>query len=497
MDEALNIFHSVFLFIALAIPFSIVFLCNQLVMDEAKKELYAVIILLIVHFCGTLAVLILVRIRFSKRDIRLECVYRKEDSFFKIKLISVYIFGTCYSLFCGLCFWKQIDKKDELADLIQTDIKGVGIASYITTFIHISILSIYLAVFDKELYLYTPRVKLISGFAIFFTCIGTSIDALSSEFLYNTHTNSTLPPQDVPRAVEVMKKLEPLISSTIIGFFLMTIDLLFSKGNNTLSCFDLQNKNSCSQRPDDLKIKLRKTFIHHIFILTSFGMFAFSATEILTSDPSADLKAYVITQIVIKCINLVLVLIILSILIGFLCKKCENTKTNCKCSCTIFPLNISFLIIIVTCIFHTFYHLVCSFRNEYIANASIKIYVLVENIITIIIAVLQTLFVLGSYSCRKCENCVSKLCKEFVHFVCSLIGIMNLGIWVSDIIGKERLIYKPENNIWEICKTFSLLFSNFFLLQIGLEFLKLYWRNEKKKTKENSVEEPIEELQDN
>lgn len=490
------IFSFVF-FKAIATPLAIVVIRNELVSNETEKELYAVIILLVVHFLGALTVAIL-GIYFVYSG--LECVNCKEARFLKIKLISAYMFGTCYSLYCGLYIWKQIDKgsRGEFADLLQNVIQGVGIASYVTTLIHIFILIIVLSVFHKRHYTFTIREKLFFIFSIYFTYIGISIDALSSEFLYTTHTNSTLLPQNETRAVEVMKKLEPLISFTIIGFSLMTIDLLFTKCGNTLSFFDLQTNTLCPKVSVDLKIKLGKSIIQHIFIMTSFGIFAFSITEILCSDQFADLDAYIITQIVIKSINLLLVLIIFSIFICLLCKKCENANSNCKCSYTISTLNVSFVIMIVTCIYHTSYYLVCSVCNDCVAIASKEIYVLVENIITMLLAVFQTLFILGTYSCRKCEKCVSTLCTKITKFVCSVIGIINLGLWVSNIIGKERLVSKPENsNVWEIYKTFSLLLSNFFQFQTGLEFIKMFWHNTKTKTTEKGQKPKNAKMHDN
>lgn len=73
------------------------------------------------------------------------------------------------------------------------------------------------------------------------------------------------------------------------------------------------------------------------------------------------------------------------------------------------------------------------------------------------------MFILGIYFCRKCEKCVLILCMKIIKFVCFVIGIINLGLWVSNIIGKKRFVFKLENsNVWEIYKIFSLLFFNFF-----------------------------------
>lgn len=70
---------------------------------------------------------------------------------------------------------------------------------------------------------------------------------------------------------------------------------------------------------------------------------------------------------------------------------------------------------------------------------------------------------MGIYLCRICDNRVLKKGMKFIYFLCFFIGMMNMGLWFCDIIGKENFIYKfDEEFIWKFCKFFSLLFLIFY-----------------------------------
>lgn len=437
-----------------------------------------------------MSVIVLGIIHFYKSSKDIVTLTRKKYSFLKIKIVIIYIFGACYFLFCGLNIWKHID----LAVGSEKNTHQIRVANHIITFAQIFILLIYFTLFHQRQHEYTC-CQIISIVAFFSTYVGDLNNALSPEFLCKTNTSST--PQNITRATEALKKTEPLISAAIIGFSLLTIALIFPKDSETSGVSDLsindtresdlpindtreselsttESRLTDSKDLVDIITELFKTTIQQFFFIVSFGIFAFTFTLILSNHQSADLVAYVITQIAIKAITSLLLLIILLILI------CRNKENVCKCSRMIFSVNVWLVILIVTCIYHIFYHTVCIIRVEYIAHADIEILVFVENIVTITMALLQTPIIVGTYLCRTCDNRVSKKGMEFIYLLCSLIGMMNIGLWFSDIIGKEKLIYNPdEEPIWKLCKSFSLLLSIFYRFQTGLEFLKLYWHNNK------------------
>lgn len=56
-----------------------------------------------------------------------------------------------------------------------------------------------------------------------------------------------------------------------------------------------------------------------------------------------------------------------------------------------------------------------------------------------------------------------------------------MGLWISDSISKENLIYKvDDDDFWNLFKNVTLLLTTFFRFQTSLEFLKLYWHHEKR-----------------
>lgn len=451
--------------------------------------MYVAIVLIVSHVLGALPVAILGKIR--PKGERIECFNRRGISFLKMKLISMYFFGTCYFLHCGLYIWKHI---------LEHVNRELSIICYAMTAIHVFGLFIFFVVFYRRKCEYTCCNTFLSVVAIIFTSIGTWIDALSSGYLFKSHSNSSLPVQNVTRAMETIEETEPLVSSAIISFSLLTISLLFPKAGLicTLSNSNLQTVDSIPNNDTAFYIQIIKTckiIFQIFFLLLSFGLVAFTFTELLTDDSSADLKAYIITQIVFKSIILLLALISCICFFGkrlikcLSCKEFKNCPNICKSVCKILCFNAWMVMFVITCIGNVSYHVACGICSNDIQDIEIDIYIKVEIIISIIATVLQSFFIIGTYYNVKCENCddsiryvcVASRFKEFVYFACSLLGILNMGLWISDSISKENLIYKVnDNDFWNLFKNITLLLTTFFRFQTSLEFLKLYWHPEKR-----------------
>lgn len=451
--------------------------------------------LIVSHFLGVLPVAILGKIR--PKDEWIECFDRRGISFLKLKLISMYFFGTCYFLHCGLYIWKHS---------LEHENKELGIICYAMTAIHVFCLFIYFEVFYRRKCEHTCCNTFLSVVVIIFTNISTWIDALSSAYLFKPHSNSSLPVQNETRAMETIEETEPLISSAIVSFSLLTISLLFPKAGDTctLSRSDVQKVDLTLNNDFAFYsqiIKTCKIIFQILFLLLSFGLVAFTFTELLTEESIADLKAYTITQIVFKSIILLLVLINCICFFGERLKNClsfkefKNCSNICKSVCKIVCFNAWVVLFVIACIGNVFYHVACGICINDIQDIEIDVYVIVEIIISIIAAVLQTFFIIGTYYNVKCENCddsiryecESNRCKEIVYFACSLLGILNMGLWISDSISKENLIYKEDDDdFWNLFKNVTLLLTTFFRFQTSLEFLKLYWHHEKRERKQNT-----------
>lgn len=463
-----------FFFTGLILPTFIYVSICICVPSVETKEMSIIISLLVFHAFG--AVFIAILGTFQLRKDRANYVDLRGTTFLKMKLISVFTFGVLYIFHCGLYIWKPF-----LNDVN----KWIGIASYVVGALHIFLLLLYFAMFDKRDYREYKRRRTdlslegkkkrcqnaLSILAILFTNFGSWIDALSTDCIFKTRTDPT---QNVTRAMEVIEKTKPLVSSAIIGFSLLTIDFLFPKASMTFSESDLQTNDTSlkySVDSDNFMWSLFKTMAQHIFFLASFGFFAFTFTEILTSDSSADLKAYIITQLSIKSLN-VLIIITLSIT----CTISLYGKKS-KISITMSHYNVWLFMLIFTCIGNISYHIACFFLDYSIQNENIKEIIYGDNIVSIILAVLQTLFIIGNYLGKINEKWdESSRSKKCVYFTCSLLSMMNFGLMISDSIGKESLIFNPDDcKVGNILKTVSLLLTIIFRFQTGLEFLKLYW----------------------
>lgn len=166
------------------------------------------------------------------------------------------------------------------------------------------------------------------------------------------------------------------------------------------------------------------------------------------------------------------------------CEACRKPKNIHKCLC-----NVWVVILIMTCFCNSLYHVLCCIFIRDLKDIQIEDYVLVDNIVDLIIAVLQIFFISVNYMYydKICENsnninkCEKWIFDKGVHILYSLLCISNMGLWISDSIRDKRLIYKADNSndFWTLFISFLFLISIFFHFQISFEFLKLYLHRKK------------------
>lgn len=425
-----------------------------------------------------------------------DCSYQQGITFLKLKLISMYTFGACYFLHCVLYIWKHIVQSKGQ--------KAVGVASYFITSLNICILFIYFDVSSKRKYLYNFRNTCLSLSAIVFINIGNVSNALSSGFLFATHmdnntadnysvSSNTSISSDVTRVLKALEITEPILSSAIVGFSLLTMDLLFPNAGDHDALPNSDNQMQANGSPvtdhnfsNNLNIKLCGISFQLAVFLASVWLFAITFTGLLTGYSVADLKVYITSHIIMKSIIFMMFIIIIGV--GLKYKFCEESipiSSHSRIRC---HFNVWIFILILAFIGNICYHIRCLTRTAHLQDTKVKDYVIFDNIIGIIIGISQTLFILRTYVGKKCENsvdlsersaCVKWLYEDGLYFTCSLLGMINMGLWISDSIGNSRLIYEPDDNLFfKIC----LLLTTFFRFQIGLEFLKLYWCNGTKKS---------------
>lgn len=461
------------------------------IMDFAEKEHLLLTILISLHIAGILFVFGLGFVRF-RNEWNKECIDGQEKTFLRIKIISLFIFGVCYLLHCGLYAWKYF---------VSGQNKSIGLANYFISLFHILFIIIYFAWFCERKDKSKCSETFLSVMLIFSnTC--TWLDALSTDFLFKMQSNSTLPTQNATsslRVIEALEKIDPLLSSAIIGFSLLTTSLLCRRTADILpySCLQMNDLSSTDDpsknnvRPNPW-VKICKICTQTVILFMSFGLFAFTFTELSISESFADLVPYTTAQFTVKLIIFIQVFVIC---VCFFCKlkrncssceACRKPKNIYKCLC-----NVWVVILIMTCFCNSFYHVLCCIFIRDLKDIQIEDYVLVDNIVDFIIAVLQIFFISVNYMYydKICENrnnitkCEKWIFDKGVHILYSLLCILNMGLWISDSIRDKRLIYKAHNSndFWTLFISFLFLISIFFRFQISFEFFKLYLHRKKNK----------------
>ncbi|XP_062604559.1 uncharacterized protein LOC134266327 [Saccostrea cucullata] len=400
----------------------------------------------------------------------------------------MYIFGLCYFFHCALFAWKHYGSDCPNQKLALT----YNIIAMIYTFVLFLYFNFY---HDRR----SDNSKLQNFFSVGILLANVCIwlDALFSEsndlFQYShvfvdtndteiimfNITNSSIICSYSARAMRAIEKTEPFFSPAIIEFSLMAIDLLFLKTEIPPEQDDYEVEEYC--------ILFRKCF-QALFSLTSFALFALTFTFVIIQDKLVDMSnfpddftVYVAIQISFKFIMLVLILICISVV-----------WTNMK-----YHFNVWCLVLLISCFGNVVNHMIYCFGltvNK--GQIEIPTYDLtmswIDNIISIILAFCQTNYLLGTHShieynesccCReKCSN-FYKMC---VNYFCFLIGILNLGLWIGDSIGEERIpvlsypMYQAyDSKVWNVIIKLVLPLTIFFRFNTGLSFLEMYWERDK------------------
>lgn len=484
----------------------------NLIYPECESEKMVLAVLLTFQSIGVICVLFLIYFRKKASDMNLTT----KDTFLKIKLISVYIFGVGYLFHCGYYMWKH-NVTQECSDEENNDtIKGLGIAYNAISIIYTLFLFAYFAAFyvrKRENNVKENAASL--GIIIANSCIWLDTLFSESDFLFKKHLDSNSSTSifnktdSSNRAIEAIEKTDPFLSPAMIEFSLMAIDLLFTKTDDSLEgsipndSRDVENGVTLDHT-DDRNISTHnegnewkdffKAVLQILLGIVSFALFAFTFTVVLTTESQHqvvtninDFNVYVVMQLILKIIILVLVTISLLSLWPFLT----------------FHFNVSAFVLIVTCFGNIVYHMLYCFALHFESNQKDeehgikKGFITVswaDNIISIIIAGFQTLFILGFHSPKNYRNMISKDWENCVYYVCSLLGVLNLGLWISDSIGEERLpifsfsIYKAyEVEVWSVINKIILPLTIFFRFHSGLDLLEFYWRHRRSENKTNTL----------
>lgn len=454
----------------------------KLLYEDCYSDKLIYWLLVIVSAVGIISVSILIILRFKN------CANSIHTSsgitFLKIKLVFMYIFGVGYLFHCGLYAWKHTFENKCPGN------NDIGLAYNILSIIYTFHLFVHFALFYER----KNDNTFCENFASLFIMVTNAciwLDAIFSESgkVFNDDsmndtdsTKITNMTNSSNRAEDAIKITDSFLSPALIEFSLISIDLLFTMG-----------KHQQSDENKILKIKKKicqvhlESFFQIIFSLVALTLFAFTLVVVLTDDESTDLpdypddfEIYVYYQFGMKCVMLLLIMI---------CVFVEFPGFT-------FHFNVSTFVLLIACFGNVVYHILYCFALESKNNKPYNcplIFSLIESIIGILLALLQTVFIIGIHMPKdnkklsgesRCQKCTYWLHKNVVYYACCLLGILNLGLWVSDSIGELRLpvfsitIYKAFRiKVWSVINKIILPLTIFFRFHTAFDFLEYYWKH--------------------
>lgn len=495
----------------------------KLIYPKCESKIMVLAVLSIFNTIGLVSVVFLIYSRLNPKDMYLTT----RNTFLKIKLISMYIFGLGYFFHCGLYLWKHSNPNDCSIAEENDAIEVLGICYNLLSLLYIFLLFIYFALF----YVRKRNNTVLENFAslgVLLANLFIWLDTLFSEsdFLFTRHwiqsnssqlINLTESSQSIDQAMGAIEKTDPFLSPAMIEFSLMAIDMLFATTDDASKSslpddskedrhdrdavlsklsINLKNLNPESNKSKPIAPLVKKT-VQIFFSLAAFTFFAFTFTVVLTNDSynnlieiPDDFYFYISLKLSIK-----LVMIILT----FFCLFIEWQRLT-------FRFNVWAFVLIITCFGNIVYHMLYCFALHYESSKGSKNHTdkdtnikkeflnvdWTENIISIILASSQTLFILGFHSPKNNENflyfnstkkCEKYFYEKFVCFACSVLGVLNLGFWASDSIGEGQFpvftiaMYRAyEPGVWSFIIKIILPLTIFYRFHTGLDFLEFFWK---------------------
>ncbi|XP_022304728.2 uncharacterized protein LOC111111853 isoform X1 [Crassostrea virginica] len=394
----------------------------------------------------------------------------KEITFLKVKRFSMVLFGLCYIIHCVLYAWKH-----SIGSSLN---HHLGMAYNIITILYVVCLYIYFSTHQQKKSKNKCGYKILS-LTLLIANVSIWLDTIFSEsgYLFNSNIgqNNTQPmpySNSTSRAEEAIRKTDPYFLPATIEFSLITIDMLFYKKKEVLRA---------NRTPEETKQKVPfiPLLLQVIVFMASFTLFIFTFIVLLTD---SDDKNYANDFLTYVCIQLVLKIMIFALIVP--CTILVFTSLR-------FHFNISAFVLIFPCfgniVYHMFYlYSFFSKKGPRVKN-SVPISI-TDNSVSILIAFFQTLFLLGIDSPKRTDSLMiddpgvyGRLKDKFIHYSCSLLGIINMGLWVCESFGEGRLpvfsieFYEAYDlPVWIIFNKLILPLTIFFRFHSGLHFMKFY-----------------------
>lgn len=212
----------------------------KLIYPKCESNIMVLGVLITFHIIGLLSVwyLIYSRINQCRDDENLST----GNTFLKIKLISLYIFGLGYMFHCGYFIWKHTFPNDCRDEVLSRKIKDMGIAYNSISIAYTLFLFLYFGMFyvrrrdnTIEENAASLGILLANSFIWLDTLFSESDSLFKNHFDENNSTMSLNLTESSNRAMEAIEKTDPFLSPAMIEFSLMAIDMLFTKTDDESS----------------------------------------------------------------------------------------------------------------------------------------------------------------------------------------------------------------------------------------------------------------------
>ena len=448
----------------------------KLIFEEDISNVMVLIVLITANSSGVLGLLSLACYRFyewHKANLENESILSrpnvKEITFLKVKLFSMILFGLCYIIHCVLYAWKH--------SMDNSLNHQLGLAYNIITILYVVCLYIYFSTHQQKQSKNKCGYKILS-LTLLIANVSIWLDTIFSEsgylFSSNIGQNNTSPMSNsnsTTRAEEAIRKTDPYFLPATIEFSLITIDMLFYKKK------EVPRANGANEIKQ--KVPFIPLLLQVIVFMASFSLFVFTFIVLLTD---SDDKNYANDFITYVYIQLVLKLMIFALIVPCTILVFNSLR---------FHFNISAFVLIFPCFGNVIYHMfyLYSFFSKKGPRVKNSVPVsITDNSVSILIAFFQTLFLLGIDSPNRTDSLIidypgvyGRLKDKFIHYSCSLLSIINIGLWVCESFGEGRHpVFSIEFYdaydlpVWIIFNKLVLPLTIFFRFHSGLHFMKFY-----------------------
>lgn len=440
---------------------------------HCASELAVILSLMVPNVIGSTCLIYLICLAYNYPSL----LHRTElFTFAKVKLISMYIFGIGFLFHTGLYIWKHT---------IQEDCPGNSLLDLffdVLSMVYTCIVFVYFAWFYQRTHVSTvTECNAFVGIIAANLCIWLDAIVFELDFLEEDHPDVGNTSSIISnKAIIAIEKTDTFLSPAMVEFSLLSIEMFFLQNDDNVHCSINGNPETRNENADiDLKYHFVGKLFQLIFLVAIALLFAFTLVVVLTTDPFGDLldhpeffSVYVWIQLVMKFVMFLMIFICLIVEFKYL----------------VFKFNASEYVLLAACVGNILYHVlfIIALCMDSKKNSSSSIIAsILDNSFGIFLALFQTPFIIGIHSHNPYENLqISHSCKKWVYYCCSLVGILNMGLWISDSIGEERLpvfsismyrVYKPF--MWSLINTIILPLTIFYRFQTGFDLLEFYWEN--------------------